>query len=347
MRAIVEYGNRRLNLEDLPTPQIKEDEVLFQVKMAGLCMNDTRDYVGQSVYTYPRVGGHEFSGVIAEVGAAVDPSRFSVGDHVVRYIIPNCGECHYCHTGRANLCSDIYQSTTFQNPEGISGFFGFSEFLAVKACELVKFPEGVEFTTSAMTEPVACVVHSVQHAGIELGDTVLVIGGGVMGQLHLLLAKLRGARVLVSEPDEARRNLATRLGADGALDPRSGDLPECIIALTDGRGADIVFNTTASPQVAGEALACAGRGGKTYMFSSLHPNAPIPIDVGAIHSRETVIAGTVSPTVESFSRAVLLLAHGLLDVHPLIDSVFPLEEACEAFEHALQPATFKTMIDFS
>lgn len=346
MKALVEYGDRELRVEDLPTPKIADDEVLFKVRMSGLCANDARDYVGNSVYSYPRAGGHEFSGTIVDIGTSVDPSHFAVGDHVVKYILPNCGECHYCKMGRSNLCREIYTSPTFQNPGGISGFFGFAEFLAVKSRDLIKYPSGVDFTTSALTEPVACVVNSVQHASIGLGDDVVVIGGGVMGQLHLLLAKLQGARVFLSEPDEARRKLALELGADIVIDPIRVSPGDYVRSMTDGRGADVVFNTTALPAVVPDAIALTAPGGKTYMFSSLHPNEPVPTDIGRVHSSEMVIAGTVSPTVECFYRSVRLLSHGLIDVAPLIDSVFDFGDAQQAFERALEPRSLKTLIKF-
>lgn len=347
MKAVVEVGTKKIEIQDLPMPEIHSDEVLMKVRANGLCTNDFRDYAGESAYTFPRVGGHEFSGEIVEVGSDVDPDHFKVGDHVVKYIIPNCGECYYCKTGRPNLCDKVYTSTTFQNPGGISGFFGLAQYIAVKSQELYKYPKEVPYTQSSFTEPVGCVVNSVEKAGIELGQDVLVIGGGVMGLLHVQLAKLQGARVLVSEPNRERQNLAQQLGADVTFDPTQGDAVAFVKQQTHGRGAEVVFNTTAHPKVAQQALAFTAKGGKTMMFSSIHPNDFVPTDMGAVHSQEKLITGTVSPTITTFYRAVQLIAKNLIDVESLLDQTFDYTDAVAAFEYGARPETLKTVITFA
>lgn len=346
MKAIVETGVKQLEIQDLPTPEIKADEVLMKVRANGLCTNDIRDYLGDTAYSFPRVGGHEFSGEIVAVGEDVNPAHFQVGDHVVKYIIPSCGECHYCKIGRENLCEEIYTSPTFQNPGGISGFWGMAQYIAVKSKDLYKFPKETPFTHSAFTEPLACVVNSVERAEILYGQDVLVIGGGVMGLMHIMLAKLRGARVILSEPDEARRKLAEQLGADLVFDPMAGDAVAFVKEHTEGRGADVVFNTTALPAIAKQSIDFTAKGGQTFIFSSLHPNDPVPTNLGAIHSLEKVITGTVSPTIRTFYRSVQLISKGIVDITPLLDKVYDYEEAVEAFEYAMRPDTLKTIITF-
>lgn len=346
MKAIVEIGVKQLEIQEVPTPKIKPDEVLVKIHANGLCTNDVRDYLGDTKWSYPRVGGHEFSGEIVEVGSAVKPEHFQVGDHVVKYIIPACGECHYCKIGRENLCVEIYTSPTFQNPDGLSGFWGMAEFMAVKSTDLYKYPKEVPYTHSAFTEPLACVVNSVERAELLLGQDVLVIGGGVMGLMHVMLAKLQGARVLLSEPNAERRKLAEQLGADIVFDPTQGDAITFVKEQTEGRGADVVFNTTALPAIAKQAIDFTANGGQTYMFSSMHPNELVPTDMGAIHSHEKVITGTVSPTIRTFYRSVQLIAKGIVDITPLLDKVFDYEDAVDAFEYALRPETLKTIITF-
>lgn len=346
MKAIVETGVKQLEIQELPTPVIEKDEVLMKVRANGLCTNDIRDYLGDTVYSFPRIGGHEFSGEVVEVGSAVNPAHFQVGDHVVKYIIPACGECHYCKIGRENLCIEVASSSTFQNPEGISGFMGMAQYIAVKSKDLYKYPKEVPFTHSAFTEPLACVVNSVERAKILFGQDVLVIGGGVMGLMHVMLAKLQGARVIVSELNEERRKLAEQLGADITFDPTAGDAVAFVKEQTEGRGADVVFNTTAIPAIAQQAMDFTATGGQTFMFSSLHPNDPVPTNMGAVHSYEKVITGTVSPTIRTFYRSVQLIAKGLVDITPLLDKTFDYTDAVDAFEYALRPETLKTIITF-
>lgn len=346
MKAIVELGVKHIEIQEVPTPEIKADEVLVKIHANGLCTNDIRDYTGDTKWTYPRVGGHEFSGEVVEIGSAVNPEHFQVGDHVVKYIIPACGECHYCKIGRENLCTEIYTSPTFTNPDGMSGFWGMAEYMAVKSTDLYKFPKEIPYTHSAFTEPLACVVNSVERAELLFAQDVLVIGGGVMGLMHVMLAKLQGARVILSEPDEARRDLAKQLGADVVFDPTAGDAVAFVKEQTEGRGADVVFNTTALPAIANQAIEFTANGGQTFMFSSMHPNELVPTDMGAIHSHEKVITGTVSPTIRTFYRSVQLIAKGIIDVTPLLDKVFDSTETVAAFEYAMRPDTLKTIITF-
>lgn len=347
MKAIVETGVKKLVIQNLPTPRIKADEVLVKIRANGLCTNDVRDYTGDTNWSYPRVGGHEFSGEIVEVGKEVNPAHFQIGDHVVKYIIPACGECYYCKTGRENLCEEIYSSKTFQNPDGISGFWGLAQYMAVKSTLLYKYPKEVPFIQSAFTEPLACVVNSIERAHLLFGQDVLVIGGGVMGLLHVMLAKLKGVRVLLSEPNKERRQLGKQLGAAITFDPTvNEDAVAFVKAQTEGRGADHVFNTTALPVIASQAMDFTANGGQTFMFSSMHPNKLVPTDMGAVHSNEKLITGTVSPTIRTFYRAVQLIAKGLIDITPLIDRTFDYQAAIEAFEYAQKPETLKTMITF-
>ena len=344
MKVIMELGPKKISLQEQPQPQIQADEILMKVKINGLCQNDVRDYTGDTQWTYPRIGGHEFSGEIAQMGAAVDPQQFHVGDHIVKYILPNCGNCYYCKTHRENLCTQIYSSPTFHNDSGISGFLGMSQYVAVKAEDVFTYPQTTSFIDMAFTEPLGCVVNSVERADLHLGQDVLIIGGGVMGLLHVLVAKLQGVRVLVSEPEAARRQLAKKLGADLVVDPTEVDATAWVRDQTQGRGADVVFNTTANPQIAQQALACTAFGGQTFMFSSLHPNDPVAVDLGAVHSHEKFIKGTVSPTRSSYYQATQLIAKKIVNPRPLLDRIFPYQEAVAAFEYALRPETLKTMI---
>lgn len=346
MKALLLNKPKNIEIKELEKPEIKADEVLVNIKINGLCTNDIRDYVGNSVYTYPRIGGHEFSGEIVEVGSEVNPELFAVGDRVVKYIIPACGECHYCKINRENLCNYVYNSTTFQNENGISGFLGMQEYLAVKSKDLYKYPKDTSFITMAFTEPLACSINSINRANLEFGQDVLIMGGGVMGLLHVMLAKLKGVSVIVSEPNDERRQLAEKLGADLTIDPTEDKSIEKVKNYTEGRGADVVFNTTSNPAFIDQALEFTAKGGQTYLFSSIHPNEPVETDMGIIHAQEKVITGTVSPTIDTFYQAVRLLSKDMINIEPLIGKVFHYTDVEEAYLYAAKPETFKTLISF-
>ena len=189
MKAIVLNRPKDFSIKEIATPSIAEDEVLIRIKTSGICTNDVRDFNGDCNYSYPRIGGHEYCGVIEELGSEVKKKgMFKKGQKVVRYIIENCGECYYCKRGDENICEEHQRSAVFHNPEGLSGYGGFAEYAAAKADDLYVYSEDTPFEKMVFTEPLACVVNSMDRSVIGLGDDVLVIVGGTMGLLHVLLA---------------------------------------------------------------------------------------------------------------------------------------------------------------
>ncbi len=346
MKACVIEKPLDYQIQDFPIPEPKDDEVLLRVTTAGICTNDVRDYKG-SKYTYPRVGGHEYAGVIEKLGKDVDPHQFQVGQKVVNYIINECGTCYSCHHDHENICDAAESGKTFYDEEGISGYWGFAEYISVKARHLHVYPQDTPNELIALTEPLACVINSVNQTNIELGQDVVIIGGGVMGLLHVLTAKRSGARVIVSETSAERRDIALKLGADDVINPMEVDAVQAVKDLTDGRGANVVYNTTAIPAVAAQAVEMTCKHGIVSMFSSIHPNEPILIDAGRIHSQEIRVMGTVSPTVKSFAQAVDCISKGIIDVKPLVDKTFDYNDVTEAMEYAARPDTFKVMLKFS
>ena len=190
----------------------------------------------------------------------------------------------------------------------------------------------------------ACVLNSINRAKLCFGDDVLVIGGGTMGMLHVMLAKLRGVRVILSEPDERRRNKALSLGADSALDPFACDIVQEVMKITDGVGANAVFNTTAVPALAVQAIDAAAQNGTVIMFSSLHPNEPVPVNLGAIHSTQKIITGAQNGSIETFRQAVALLSKGLFDPAALIEGVYDYRDFDKAMECAMRADTYKVVL---
>lgn len=346
MKAVVLNKPGDFSIKEIMTPEIKEDEVLIQVKTSGICTNDVRDFNGDCNYTYPRIGGHEYSGVIAKMGEGVNKERFRVGQKVVQYIIDDCKECFYCKHGDANICEEHPKSVIFQNPDGLSGYGGFAEYVVAKAEDLFVYPEETSFEKMAFTEPLACVVNSIERTTIKFGDDVVVIGGGTMGLMHVVLAKLKGARVILSEPLKERRERALELGCDDVIDPVSQNAADAVKALTENRGAIVVFNTTAIPAIAAQAVDMTAPTGTTVMFSSIHPNTPVPVDMGAIHSYQKTITGAVSPTVSSFHQSVMLIGKGIVDPTVFTESMISYENFGEAISLASRPDTYKVILTF-
>ena len=346
MQAVILNKPGDFTIKEIDTPVIKDDEVLIEIKTSGICTNDVRDFKGDCNYTYPRIGGHEFCGVIKEMGSAVNKHHFAIGDKVVKYIIEDCKECFYCHHGDGNICEEHPKSVVFQNPDGLSGYGGFAQYVAAKADDLFVYPKDTSFEKMAFTEPLACVVNSLDRVNIKFGDDVVVIGGGTMGLLHVVLAKLKGARVILSEPMEDRRKKALALGCDDVINPMEVDAVEGVKALTQGRGGIVVFNTTAIPAIAKQAVEMTAPTGTVVMFSSIHPNEPVPVDMGAIHSFQKTITGAVSPTITSFHQAVELIGKGIVDPTVFTEAVIDYKEFGEAIALASRPDTYKVILKF-
>ena len=155
MKAIILSKPGDFSIEEIPTPEPKADEVLLRIVMSDICVNDVRDFKGENRHSFPRIGGHEYCGVIEKLGAAVDTKKFSVGQKAVSYVIDNCGACHVCKRGAENICLNLAQSKTLQNPDGISGYCGFAEYIAVKATDLFIYPDDADFACMAFARP-AC-----------------------------------------------------------------------------------------------------------------------------------------------------------------------------------------------
>jgi threonine dehydrogenase-like Zn-dependent dehydrogenase len=346
MKAIILNQPKDFSIKEIDTPVIADDEVLIRIKTSGICTNDVRDFNGDCSYSYPRIGGHEYCGVIEKMGADVSTENFKVGQKVVRYIIENCKECSYCKRGEENICDAHQKSNVFHNPNGLSGYGGFAEYVVAKAEDLFVYPEETSFEKMAFTEPVACVVNSINRTNIEFGDDVVVIGGGTMGLLHVMLAKKKGARVILSEPLAERREKAISLGCDDVIDPMAEDAVKAVKKLTNGQGALVVFNTTAHPTIAGQAVEMTAPTGTVVMFSSIHPNTPVPVNMGAVHSYQITITGAVSPTIKSFYQAVQLIGKGMIDPTVLTEQVFDYKDFDQAIETASRPDTYKVILNF-
>ena len=347
MKAIILNQPKDFSIKEIETPTIKENEVLIEIKASGICTNDVRDFNGDCNYSYPRIGGHEYCGVIVKMGEDVNKHRFHEGQKVVPYIIDDCKECYYCKHGEENICEEHPKSKIFHNEEGLSGYGGFAQYVVAKAEDLYIYPEETSFEKMAFTEPLACVVNSINRTNIQFGDDVVVIGGGTMGLLHVMLAKKRGARVILSEPLAERREKALELGCDDVVDPMVEDAVDIVKKLTDGRGGLFVFNTTAHPAIAKQAVDMTAPTGTVVMFSSIHPNEPVPVDMGAVHSLQKTITGAVSPTIFAFHQAVELIGKGIVDPTVLTEQIFDYEDFGEAIATASKPDTYKVILKFS
>jgi len=315
MKALVFRGEGRAGVEERPRPEVQPGQVLIRVRACGICGTDRHIYHGEYPAASPVVLGHEYAGEVVALGP--DLSDLAPGDRVA--VDPNivCRRCRACHRGNVHLCENL-------TALGVNYDGGFAEFSLAPRAQLYLFPESLGWAEAAMVEPLACCLHGIDLAGIRAGQTVLVIGGGAIGQIHAQLARLSGAsRVVLSDPVQRRRQLALELGADAVLDPGAQTVDEMCRDL-DG-GADVVIEAVGSQVSAEQSIALAAAGGTVIWFGAAAPGARSTVSPFNIYRREITVRGSfVNPFTHS--RALALLATGRLQVAPLITRRVSLDE---------------------
>jgi 2-desacetyl-2-hydroxyethyl bacteriochlorophyllide A dehydrogenase len=331
-------GVKELTTHELELKQPHGKQVLVKVDSCAICTLEQRVYKG-IMQMYPFAGGHESAGIVEAVGE--DVKSVKPGDKVAMRMLTSCGECYYCRSGHENQCVISFKAAVH---DGFPGPGGFAEYMLVDAKCIYKLADDIELTHAALTEPLACCVHSVNSANIKLGEDVVVIGVGIMGALHIQLAKLRGAHVIACEVDEARLEVAKKMGADVVINSKKENAIEKVKALTDGRGADVVFCTVALSNVAADSIAMAGKLARVVMYSSFHPDNPIQLSVNKLHSSEMIVTGSVNPNNADFQTSTRLLSYKLIDVSHLISDVVPFDNINKAFEEAIDPSTYRIIV---
>lgn len=317
MRAAVWTGGAVVT-QEVDDPEIPEGGVLVRVGHVGLCGTDFAILHGRHPRARPPlVMGHELAGVVR---SSRDPS-FAPGDLVVAEPLISCGKCRACRTGHTHICRDL-------GLYGIDRPGGLAEYVALPAAVLHRLPAETDPVLAALTEPLAVAVHAVRLSGLARGDVVAVFGAGPIGVLTALVARLDGARqIVVAEPNEWRASVATQLGFRVA--PDAAGLRGIVASLTDGEGADVVFDTAGHPSVAPE-LATAARVLGTIVMVAVYKEAA-PIDLRRLNFAEQTVRGVRVYTRDDVTRAVALVRSGELGLERLPVQVFPLDSAAEAF----------------
>jgi L-iditol 2-dehydrogenase len=255
MKALLLSEYKHLDVADLPVPGLGPEDVLVQVAACGICGSDVHGYDGASGRRIPPiVMGHEAAGVVAAVGAEVRDVQ--VGERVTFDSTVYCGKCEFCGRGEVNLCNDRQVVGVSCGDYARAG--AFAEYVAVPARVLYRLPEALSFAHAAMLEAVSVALHGVRVAELEGGETAVVIGAGMIGLLLLQAARVAGcSRVFVADIDATRLALAKELGADEVLNASGAELVQAILRLTEGRGADVVFEAVGRDETVNGAIDCA------------------------------------------------------------------------------------------
>ena len=326
MKAAVLYRVRDLRLEDVMTPKIKDDEVLIRIHATGICGTDIHIYRGEWKTRMPIILGHEFSGVIAEIGRGV--SNLNVDDPVVAEPNIPCGSCYFCRMSERNYFCENLQAV------GVTINGAFAEYVKIKAANVYRLPKDLSLEEAALIEPLACCIRGVDQAGIRIGDTVAIIGAGPIGLILLQLAKLAGASMLIqTDMEDARLKMARKLGADYVINITEEDPVKAIKRLTNGYGTDVAIEAVGSPKAITQAMRATRRGGRLNIFGVSPQDAVWEVKPFELYDKElTITTSYRSPF--TFQRAVKMVSSRKVKLKPLISHVFRLEEIQRAFEVA-------------
>jgi L-iditol 2-dehydrogenase len=328
MKAAVYYAQRDIRVEDVPAPEIGDDEILVEMRACGICGSDLMDW-----YLKPRaplVLGHEPSGVVAKKGSKV--GSVEVGDRVFVHHHVACLTCHYCLHGDYTLCRKFHETNIKPG--------GFAEYFRVPASNVqidtLKMPDGLSFEDATFIEPVGCCLRAIKKCGVQMGDSVAVIGAGATGLLHSALSKLFGAGItIVSDLIDFRLKAAGKFGADITVNPKNQDLREVVMKETDGRGVDLAVVTAPSLEAYKAGISVCRKGGKLCVFAPTSPEAFLQLSPNDLFFSEIQIIPSYSTSHLETRTALQLLSLGKIAVKELVTHRFRLAQAAEAFHTAL------------
>jgi L-iditol 2-dehydrogenase len=338
MRAVVYMGPEHLEIQQVPVPSLRPDEVLVKVRSATTCGTDVKTYLrGHPKYPPPYLFGHEFAGDVVEVGELVD--NFVPGMRVTASCFGPCGACYACKHRQENLCANM-----------IHNFAAYAEYVRLPGTfvrwNTLVIPEQMSYAQAALLEPLSSVVHSHKMVRIQAGEIVAILGGGgAVGLMHLQLARAAGAaQVIVVDKNPVRLDYARQLGAV-TIDASDGDPVPVIQELSGGRGADVVIESAGAKQTWEAAPLAARRGGRVLWFGGLAAGAKIELDAPAIHYGEITLYNTHGNAPADFWEACNLVACGIVETKHLLSGEMPLSQTEQALQLMIAGKAMKISIN--
>jgi L-iditol 2-dehydrogenase len=317
----------QLEMADLPEPEVGPNDVLVQVRACGICGSDVHGLDGSTGRRIPPlVMGHEAAGVIARVGH--DVRGWTPGERVTFDSTVSCGACYFCRRGEINLCD--HRQVLGVSCGDYRRHGAFAEYVAVPANILYRLPESLSFDHAAMIEAVSVAVHAVNLTPHLVGDTGVVVGCGMIGQLTIQAARAAGfERVIAIDVDDARLRMAAGAGATETLNSRTCDAPAEVLRATHGRGADAVLEAVGATDPIRTAIACARKGAVVTLIGNISPQVELPLQ--SIVTRQIRLQGSCASAGE-YPACIQLLASGTIRVDGLISARAPLEDAAAWFD---------------
>jgi L-iditol 2-dehydrogenase len=340
MKSLVLTDYKKLEIQDMPLPEVGPGDVRVRVGACGICGSDVHGFDGSSGRRIPPlIMGHEAAGTVESVGEGVESLK--PGDRVTFDSMISCGTCRFCRAGQINLCDN--RRVVGVSPGEWKQHGAFAEYVVVPRHIVFRLPDGLSFEHAAMVEPVSVAVHAVNRTPIRLGDRAVVVGCGMIGLLTIQAAKAAGCGTLFAvDLDDTRLERAARLGADVTLNAKE-DVPAAVIAATEGRGADVAFEAVGAAKPIATAVECLRKGGALTLIGNVTPK--VDVDLQAIVTRELTFYGSCASSGE-YPVCLDLLGRGVIEVDELVTAVAPLEEGPAWFErlYAREPGLMKVIL---
>jgi L-iditol 2-dehydrogenase len=340
MRAALFYGPRDVRLEAVDVPRAAEGEVIVKVEVALTCGTDLKTFQrGHPVLLkrFPSPFGHEFAGVVTEVGAGV--AGFRPGMRVVAANSAPCHQCFYCHAGETNLC---------ENLDLLNG--AYAEQIKIPAAivrqNLLVLPDRLSFKEAAFCEPLACALHGLDAVRLRSGDHVAILGAGSIGLLFVQVYKHAGARVILIGRSPGKIELARKLGADAVIDLETVRSHEGAIRelTTHGQGVELAIEAVGRPELWELAVGLTRKGGSAILFGGCEPATSVTFATKALHYGERKLVGVFHHTPDAIRRALELIASRQLQLDPLITDDLPLSDLRTAFQRMESNSALKMAI---
>jgi L-iditol 2-dehydrogenase len=333
---LYDFGDIRV--EEMARPEVGPDDMLVRASACGICSGDIMPwYIRRKA---PLVLGHEPVGVVAETGAAV--REFRPGDRVFAHHHAPCFQCAACRRGEYVQCA-TWRATNLK-PGGMAEFFLVS---AANQRDTLKLPASVGDADGVLVEPAACVVKSIRRSGLRPGETILIIGLGIMGMMHVKIARAHGAgKIIGADLFERRARRAQELGADAGIVVTADNLIEQVRDATKGAMADVVIVGPGSHKAIATGIAAAGKGATVVQFTATPPEEEMIVRPHDLYFNETRLVPSYSCGPEETREALALVERGVINAAELVTHRFPLAKITEAYATAQKPESLKVIVTF-
>ena len=335
MKAAVLYGKRDIRIEQGPAPAGGDRDILVEMKVAGISGIEPIIYEGGYVAKDNIIAGFQAAGYVKETGGKVTVVK--VGQRVSFDPNIHCGYCYFCKRAETLFCENL-------EGYGVHRTGTFAEFFSVPESNIYILPDSMPFEDAPLIEHTSCVLHSVEKSGLELGDTAVVMGTGLVGNIFIQMVKARGAAVVIAvDVSEKKLKKAKEMGADHAVNAAQGDVAAAVLKLTEGRGADVIFDTAGVPAALEGTVKYAAKGASIIIFATHPKEATVRINPFELLEREICIQATYCNPL-TYGKALKMISEGKINLKPLISAEVNLDGIVEGIKKKRDEEIFYVLV---